>query len=76
MQAIDLSIRGQKKAPDRARLAVVRGNLILRGTTLAHWSRARGEDPASVYNAIAGLRNGPKARRILAEILGELGLEQ
>ncbi len=60
---------------NRWRVAAVRGSLILNGTTLADWARAHGYHFGVTHNAVSGRRNGPKARRIRAELLEELGLD-
>jgi hypothetical protein len=63
-----------KKIEPALPVRTVRGLLLLRGTSLAEWSRGRGWPDAFVHQAITGKRRGPTARKILSEIRDELGL--
>jgi len=69
-----LSTLAEKKGACPIPRYVLRGMLIQRGTTLAEWARQRGVRDSTVHNALVGRRTGAKSRRLVAELLEELGL--
>lgn len=50
----------------------VKAAFVLKGTTLNAWSRERGVDSSHVTKAVTGLRKGPKARQLLAEVMNSV----
>ena len=68
-----------KPTPTDARTQLIReirAGFILRGTTLAAWSREQGMDASLVRQAIYGTWAGPKGRAVKANVLRAAGVKE
>lgn len=54
----------------------VRGGLIRNGTSLNAWCRARGLRHQNARAALLGLWTGPKAEKLVAEVMQAAGVGQ
>lgn len=70
----DALVTGQNEKQPALPLNTVRGLLAFRGETIASWARRHGYSDAYVHLSMRGLRRGPKARRIVAELKADLGV--
>jgi len=62
----------EKKESIRPSMLQIRSVLILQGKTLRRWSREHNYNPMLIHRAILGIRNGPKSRKALNELLSEI----